>query len=698
MKITRKGYFTITDPDGELLTKPDGTTRQVTNKDEAFERILEKAQADMWPGKYYIHPPLTEVDVGVTDAGYTEEKDWSGPEDQPPTVDTTPAPSFVEDTADTYDLSQHITDDGLSALTYSLTNVLPNGLTLNPSTGLLTYDGLGTDSLSQHVMTVADAVGSDDSVSFNISILIADQVPDAFSFVDQTDIALSTLTPSAPVVISGLNTTSPISVSIGEWQKNSGGWQSASGTVSNGDSIEVRHTSSASSGTATNQVVTIGGVQDTFTSTTIASDSPYEYPITGTTYYVSSAGSDSNTGLSHAQAWLTYSKAQDEFSSLSAGDGIVFHRGDTFTVSGNTEWHNSNGTDNSRVVISSYLAAGDSPTLDYPIINQTGGGSGFVFNSSSIAGIAISKLFLEGNSGGGWGIAAYNAAQNIDLYDITFDNWAIGILPSPTGGQLTKFDIRYCDIFNSSEHGCIGGAAGFQVLYCQFQNNGWGGGANPQQHNLYLTAPPTTGSVIRGNKLYQSSMTAGIPRGSSLNVNGTHYDLILEDNVIWEDVTAGGNGAYGIHVFLNTGGEEFPDMIVRNNVVVNAGGVPISLNSCPNVLVDGNTVIHETNAHSASCINVPSGNESSAADFADGTIENNVIMYDSTQAGTGIDVGRGIGETFNVDNNDIYYTIGTTITDINADSGDTVNQSGNTETEGFDTGLYNAAKAQCVIN
>lgn len=100
----------------------------------------------------------------------------------------------------------------------------------------------------------------------------SDTTPDAFSFVDQTDVALSAVITSAAIVISGIDTATDISITGGEYSINAAAYTSAPGVgaVVNGDSITVRHTSSGSSSTATNTVLTVGGVSDTFTSTTIA--------------------------------------------------------------------------------------------------------------------------------------------------------------------------------------------------------------------------------------------------------------------------------------------------------------------------------------------------------------------------------------------------------------------------------------------
>ena len=102
----------------------------------------------------------------------------------------------------------------------------------------------------------------------SITVGAGDTTPDAFTFVDQTNVARSTLTQSAAITVAGINAASAITVTGGEYQINAGAWTTSAGTVTNGQTVKVRHTSSAGDSTATNTVLTIGGVSDTFTSTT----------------------------------------------------------------------------------------------------------------------------------------------------------------------------------------------------------------------------------------------------------------------------------------------------------------------------------------------------------------------------------------------------------------------------------------------
>lgn len=57
ISVTRKGYYTITGPDNVWLTKADGSTRQLTTRDEAYEWITKDGRT----GTFIINPPPYEV-------------------------------------------------------------------------------------------------------------------------------------------------------------------------------------------------------------------------------------------------------------------------------------------------------------------------------------------------------------------------------------------------------------------------------------------------------------------------------------------------------------------------------------------------------------------------------------------------------------------------------------------------------------
>lgn len=96
-----------------------------------------------------------------------------------------------------------------------------------------------------------------------------DTTPDAFSFVDQTNVARSTEITSAPVTIIGINQPASWSVTGGTAQVGSGPF-AGTGTVAAGETMRVRLTSSSSYNTVATATLTVGGVSDTFSVTTLA--------------------------------------------------------------------------------------------------------------------------------------------------------------------------------------------------------------------------------------------------------------------------------------------------------------------------------------------------------------------------------------------------------------------------------------------
>ena len=137
------------------------------------------------------------------------------------------------------------------------------------------------------VSTAAPMNGTAVVSNATTAVTLADITPDAFRFVDQTGVALSTLIESAPITVAGINAASPISITGGEYSINDGAYTSAAGTVANGVRVKVRHTSSAGNSSAINSgatdtVLTIGSVSDTFTSTTVGLPPGYVHlPIAG---------------------------------------------------------------------------------------------------------------------------------------------------------------------------------------------------------------------------------------------------------------------------------------------------------------------------------------------------------------------------------------------------------------------------------
>lgn len=98
----------------------------------------------------------------------------------------------------------------------------------------------------------------------------SDTTPDTFAFVDRTGVGRSTVVFSAPVTITGIDAPAQIDVTGGQYSIGcTGSATDATGTISAGQTLCARLITSANYSTATSMVVTIGGVSDTFSATTV---------------------------------------------------------------------------------------------------------------------------------------------------------------------------------------------------------------------------------------------------------------------------------------------------------------------------------------------------------------------------------------------------------------------------------------------
>ena len=136
-----------------------------------------------------------------------------------------------------------------------------NGLAPNGTWRLYVMDDENSDvgSIASWVLTIETTGGTP----------LPDTTPNTFAFTDVSSVPVATLQTSGAVVITGINAAAPVSVSGGEYSVGcSGAFTTAAGTVANSQTVCVRHVSATGYSTATNTTLTVGGVADTFTSTT----------------------------------------------------------------------------------------------------------------------------------------------------------------------------------------------------------------------------------------------------------------------------------------------------------------------------------------------------------------------------------------------------------------------------------------------
>jgi len=166
-----------------------------------------------------------------------------------------------------------------------------------------------------------------------------DETPDAFAFTDTTNQTPSSTQTSNTITVAGLGVSVAVSITGGTYSKNGGGYTSASGTATNGDTFSVRHTASASYSTGVSTVLNIGTGSDTFTSTTRAEDvTPAAFSFTDltgvepsevqTSNTITVSGLDTGTSVAVSITGGTYSKNGGAYVS-SAGTAV---NGDTFAA------------------------------------------------------------------------------------------------------------------------------------------------------------------------------------------------------------------------------------------------------------------------------------------------------------------------------------------------------------------------------
>jgi hypothetical protein len=161
-------------------------------------------------------------------------------------------------------------------------------------------------------------------------------VVDAFAFIAQTGLPLTSATTSNTITVSGNTLPSPIGITGGTYSVNGGTYTSVSGTVNAGDMVSVRVTTSGSNNTLASTTLTIDGKTGVFNATTYYVNSFAFTPATGqpvSTTIISNT--DTLSGVSNSSLPIAVTGGQYSINgggyTSSAG---TINIGDTFTVQG----------------------------------------------------------------------------------------------------------------------------------------------------------------------------------------------------------------------------------------------------------------------------------------------------------------------------------------------------------------------------
>jgi len=178
-------------------------------------------------------------------------------------------------------------------------------------------------------------------------------------------------------------------------------------------------------------------------------------------------------------------------------------------------------------------------------------------------------------------------------------------------------------------------------------------------HGIYLGGHGERG-IVRRNIFSRNSTVSGVCTGGNLTVHGQWDGLLIENNTILQDTSAG--GCYGLSLRPGyTSAEWIRNLVVRGNTVVNAGYMGIAVASAPGAVIENNVVVN-TRATNQTAIKVPS-DEPEGADAVDSgaTVRNNSVYFARAANGSaGISTRTGAGGGVSVVSNMVYFGAGST--------------------------------------
>lgn len=251
---------------------------------------------------YASYPDLTNVPTVVGGVAYNNDEnavsqpvaDITGTPDAFAFTDQSGVEANTLTTSDTLAITGLLRDTVIT-ITGGEYSINSNGFTSARGV-ILNNDTVQVRTTSGDFNSTVDTTLTIGSVSdtFSVTARTVDTAPNAFTFTDQTIVDLSTVITSNSIAVSGIDASTSITITGGEYSINGTGYTSAEGTVNNGDTVTVRHTSSAAQNTSVDTTLNIGGVTDTFSSTTFDS-TPNTFTFTDVTDAALSSTIESNS-------------------------------------------------------------------------------------------------------------------------------------------------------------------------------------------------------------------------------------------------------------------------------------------------------------------------------------------------------------------------------------------------------------------
>jgi len=399
----------------------------------------------------------------------------------------------------------------------------------------------------------------------------------------------------------------------------------------------------------------------------------------GRTYYACDCGAgasprcvpgddDGAPGTSPSRPWRTYQRLRDAFGRVQPGDTVAFCKGGSFDVGAGGPWLNYQCRASKPCLIRDYAPPWGGGSERRPILRSSGRNV-FDFGNPGDArhkeGVRIINLRLE-SGGGGWGFFFFNDVDDVSVCNVEIDGFEVGVHvgganPPERGsdGLNERIEIVGSRILNCSGNGFLGACNGCVVRDSYLWNNG---GDSILLHGIYFGGKGSNERIV--NNVIHASGADGKSRcnGAVVVVHGVHAGMVIEGNQIIAYPGHAGEACWGLSVSAGYGeSERFRDLVIRGNVVKNAGNTPVSVTAAPDALIENNVVIAE-NPWETVGIEAPlqvrraegdaTGRQDEVMHHA--TVRNNTVYFGPSASGRGLHVGvEGTGHV--VANNAVFF-------------------------------------------
>ena len=376
-------------------------------------------------------------------------------------------------------------------------------------------------------------------------------------------------------------------------------------------------------------------------------------------------GDDSAADNSAATPQRTIAHAAARFKDLAVNDTVALCKGGAFNSAGNLRIGSKRCVPG--VACNDLREYTPPPSIfvgtEKPIINNAAGSS-ILFNFWDNGGVRLLNLKLQGNGGikgiANQGFFFYRGANDLTMCNLTMDNFDIAVYNESNDEVFApNTNIKFTGnlVTNSSVIGYLGGGDNDELSYNYWDGNG---SSTVFGHTLYFASSRELKNMrVVGNYVggQYGPTCYGAPVVGHVAVDG----LLVKDNIVDIAASATTGGCWGM-AFTNFTSATFPvyhrNAIFSGNTIRNGGNLALTVTGCPGCVIENNLIIFET-AQGGTGIGVAAGKVrvGIAEDLnTRNVIRNNTIWYGpyANTGGVGIKVGEE-GGGYIISNNTVTY-------------------------------------------